>query len=69
MADRSILSTICRQRETLLGEKIGRREGKESFLIERDFFFFLAKLLFEKFSQVPERRHVAIRIAICSNVT
>lgn len=48
VADRSILSTICRQRETLLGEKIGRREGKESFLIERDFFFFFSKIAVRK---------------------
>lgn len=33
-----------------------RGGGGGSFLIERDFFFFLAKLLFEKFLQVPERR-------------
>lgn len=44
-------------------------EGGEGKFSNRARFFFLAKLLFEKFSQVPERRHVAIRIAICSNVT
>lgn len=46
-------------------------EGEEGKFSNRArfFFFFLAKLLFEKFSQVPGRRHVAIRIAICSNVT
>lgn len=44
----------CRQRETLLGEKIGK-----SFLIERDFFF-QQNCCWKNFYKFQRGRHVAI---------